>query len=203
MGSLDHYPQDLAPLVAAARAGGRAAFTQLVERYHRLVFKIALYKASDLTDAEDITQDVFLHAFRSLPNLREPQAFTSWLISLTHNRAHRFCRRRQRQRAALERVRREQEVRTDRELRATRLYGPEAGAAGIGELVRDLPAEYRQALTWKYLDGESYEQIGARLSLSFHQVDYLLRKAKRALRTAVTRQERTREGKAAGESLLS
>jgi DNA-directed RNA polymerase specialized sigma24 family protein len=57
----------------------------------------------------------------------------------------------------------------------------------VVELVRSLGDEYRLALVWKYLEGCSYEEIGERLSMSFNQVDYLLRKAKTALRDAVER----------------
>ncbi|MEE8142847.1 MAG: sigma-70 family RNA polymerase sigma factor [Planctomycetota bacterium] len=192
---------EIAELVAAGRAGDRAAFEKLVERYHRLIFKIALYKASHRSDAEDITQDVLLHAYRSLPQLREPQAFLGWLISLTHNRAHRFLSRRRNQRQAMEEARRQLEVRADQAMRAQDRAETSEPLA-VGELVRSLPEEYRLALTWKYLEGHSYQEIGKRLSLSFHQVDYLLRRAKNALRVAVEREQPQREGKTTGEKLL-
>ncbi len=176
--------RDLAQLAAAAQAGERTAFEELVQRCHRLVFKIAFHKTSHRTDAEDVTQEVFLHAFRSLGRLREPQAFLSWLIAIAHNRANRFCRSRQSRRRTGEEARQQLELekeRQDREL--TRSEEP--AAENVRELVRALPEEYRQALTWKYLDGFSYEEIGKHLSLSFNQVDYLLRRAKKALRGAM------------------
>ena len=80
---------------------------ELFERYNRLVFKIALHKAGERMDAEDITQDVFLHVYRSLPNLREPQAFVGWLIAIAHNRANRFCRARKSRRDAHKHARQE------------------------------------------------------------------------------------------------
>ncbi|MEM7164305.1 MAG: sigma-70 family RNA polymerase sigma factor [Planctomycetota bacterium] len=173
-------PEEVA-LVVAAQEGSETAFAALVETYHRLVFKVAYNKCSDHTDAEDLTQEILLHAFRSLPSLREPKAFLGWLLSLSHNRIHRFLRQRRTKIVALDELRR----RAEEEQR----YGADEPVDGsIPEVVKSLPEDFRLALTWKYLDGCSYTEIGERLSMSFHQVDYLLRRAKNALRAAVQRE---------------
>ncbi len=179
-------PEDAA-LARAAAGGDREAFKTLIERYHRLIYKIAYRKSRNEADSEDIVQDVCLHAWRSLPKLRDPQAFLGWLMAIGHNRANRYCDRRRRKIVILDEARRTLE---EREFaRADRADADEDG----GELVRRLPDEMRLALTWKYLDGCSYEEIGERLDMSFHQVDYLLRRAKSALRREVERVERSPE----------
>ena len=50
----------------------------------------------------------------------------------------------------------------------------------------------RLALTWKYVDGLDYDTIGERLSLSFHQVDYLMRRARKALKALLDQRETVR-----------
>ncbi|MGE3165884.1 MAG: RNA polymerase sigma factor [Planctomycetota bacterium] len=191
-------PNDVS-LAIAARDGDRSAFAQLVERYHRLIYKIAYHKCNHAGDAEDVTQEVFLHAFRSLPKLRDPQAFLGWLLAIAHHRGNRFCRRRQAKVIAFEEARKELRAGSERQERAAGLApNGEAGEAEpnhLGQLVGSLPDEFRLALTWKYLDGCSYDQIGERLSMSFNQVDYLLRRAKKALRQVVSRESQKREGK--------
>lgn len=184
-------------LAGAAREGDETAFELLVDRYHRLIFKIAYNKCNHAMDAEDLTQEIFLHAFRSLPNLRDPQAFLGWLLAIAHNRGNRFCRSRQGKIIALETARQELQAahhparaRLTEEVQA---HEPEEG--GVSQLVGSLPDEYRLALTWKYLDGSSYDEIGERLSMSFNQVDYLMRRAKKALRTLVERENRKQEGR--------
>jgi len=181
-----------AALALRAGAGDAAAFRTLIERYHRLIYKIARRKAGNEADAEDIVQDVSLHAWRSLPKLRDPQAFLGWLMAIAQNRANRFCDRRRRKVVVLDEARHTLEERERG--RAERADADEEG----GELVRRLPDEMRLALTWKYLDGCSYEEIGERLDMSFHQVDYLLRRAKAALRREVERVERPAEEGHAG-----
>ena len=178
---------DDAQLARESQRGDRAAFTTLINKYHALVFRIAVHKCGHRNDAEDLTQEIFFHAFRSLPRLRDPNAFLGWLIAIAHNRAHRFFRSRRAKVTALEEARRERQLEVDR-----RSKNPDDNEA-VAELVHTLPDEYRLALTWKYLEGSSYEEIGERLSLSFHQVDYLLRRAKKALRDATQRDRRLRE----------
>lgn len=183
-------PAEDAELARAAQQGDQAAFEQIVAKYHRLVFKIAYRKASHPTDAEDLTQEVFLHAFRSLPNLREPQAFLGWLMAIAHNRCNRFCRTRQAKIIALEEARKELQASSHPARKKLLETTPNEAApedADVSELVQSLPEEFRWALTWKYLEGCSYDEIGERLSMSFNQVDYLLRRAKNELRALVER----------------
>ncbi len=175
-------------LAERARRGDRAAFTQLVERFHRMVYKVVLHRCRDARDAEDVSQDVFLHAYRSIGGLREPDAFVSWLLRIAQHRALRFHRNRARRAIVLAEA--ADEVRR----RAADSAGPAHEDRGAEELVAGLPECERMALRWKYLEGCSYEEIGERLSMSFHQVDYLLRKAKRALRAAVLGARRRLEG---------
>mgnify|MGYP002624638094 CR=1 FL=1 len=73
----------VAQLVRAAQSGDRDAFGALVERFERTVFAIALRRLRDYSDAEELTQDVFLQAFTKLDQLREPAAFGGWLRSIT------------------------------------------------------------------------------------------------------------------------
>lgn len=172
------------PAAARESLESEQAFALLVERYSRLVFKIAYGKANDREDAEDICQDVFLHAHRSLPRIRDPQAFLGWLMAITHNRANRYCRTRASRRRRLDVARDAARIEADRQAREQHSV-VEKPEETVTDAVRELPDDYRNALQWKYVDGLSYEEIGDRLTMSFHQVDYLLRKAKRALKANV------------------
>lgn len=73
----------VADLVRAAQAGDRNAFGELVERYQRAVFAIALRRLRDYSEAEELTQDVLLQAFTKLDQLRQPECFGGWLRSIT------------------------------------------------------------------------------------------------------------------------
>lgn len=82
-------------LVRAAQAGDRAAFGELVERYERHVFAVALRRMKDYSEAEELVQDVFMQAMQKLTQLRQPECFGGWLRSITHRMAiNRAVRRR-------------------------------------------------------------------------------------------------------------
>ena len=175
-------------LVRRAAGGDEAAFGVLIERFGGLVLGLSRRKVGR-DDADDVAQDALLHIWRSLPSLREPRAFIGWLSRLVQNRAHRWIQQKQRKRVVLQQARSEL-------LARARHRSKESTSFETDELVQRLPDEMRLALQWKYIEGHSYEEIGERLSLSFHQVDYLMRRARKALREELKRSESAKGGSA-------
>jgi RNA polymerase sigma-70 factor (ECF subfamily) len=74
---------EISQMVLQAQAGNQNAFGQLVERFTPTVQAIALSRLRNATDAQELTQDVFIHMFRKLPQLRDPQCFAGWLRQMT------------------------------------------------------------------------------------------------------------------------
>lgn len=72
-------------LVEAARAGDREAFRVLVERHQGEVFYLALGVLRDPDDAQDVVQEVFIKAYRSLARFRGESRLGTWLYRLTLN----------------------------------------------------------------------------------------------------------------------
>jgi RNA polymerase sigma-70 factor, ECF subfamily len=73
----------LAAQVRAAQRGNREAFGQLVERFQRAVYGVALRRLRNHAEAQELTQEVFVQAMRKIDQLREPEAFGGWLRSIT------------------------------------------------------------------------------------------------------------------------
>ena len=69
--------------VIAARAGDSAAVDRLVAGYLPLVYTIVGRALEGHADVDDVVQDVMLRVLRNLPELREPEAFRSWLVAIT------------------------------------------------------------------------------------------------------------------------
>jgi RNA polymerase sigma-70 factor (ECF subfamily) len=80
-------------LVNRARDGNRAAFAQLVDRFHSDVFRMVYYRIRSRSDAEDIAQDVLLKAFQKIATVKEPARFRGWLFSIALNRIRDFQRK--------------------------------------------------------------------------------------------------------------
>ena len=72
--------------VADAREGDELAFALLVRRYGQPILSICYASVLNPADAEDLAQEVFLAAWRSLPRFRGEAAFSTWLFALARNR---------------------------------------------------------------------------------------------------------------------
>jgi RNA polymerase sigma-70 factor (ECF subfamily) len=79
-------------LAARARDGARSAFAALVTRYQNSVYRIARRMAHSASDAEEITQETFLHAYRGIASFEGGSKFRTWLFRIAVNQALMFRR---------------------------------------------------------------------------------------------------------------
>ena len=66
-------------LVLRAQSGDRVAFDALTREFRRMVMATVLQRIRNQAEAEDVSQDVFLRAFRKLQQLQDPVTFPAWL----------------------------------------------------------------------------------------------------------------------------
>ncbi|MGN2641738.1 RNA polymerase sigma factor [Nocardia takedensis] len=85
MTTIDAVTDD-ATLVSRARDGDVRAYEQLVVRTQGRMFRLATKMLANRSDAEDVVQEVYLDAWRRLPQLEADGAFVSWLYRMTTNR---------------------------------------------------------------------------------------------------------------------
>ena len=76
-------------LVPAAQQGNRAKFGELIGRYERAIYAIAIQRLENSSDAAELTQDIFLRALQSLSKLRDPACFGGWLRTIARRMAGR------------------------------------------------------------------------------------------------------------------
>lgn len=88
-------------LVFRVRRGDREAFGQLYDRYAGLVRSICFETTGDVTCAQDLSQDVFLAAYRQFDQLKDPKCFCAWLISIARLSGRQWRRTRLRDRHRL------------------------------------------------------------------------------------------------------
>ncbi|ACL06118.1 RNA polymerase, sigma-24 subunit, ECF subfamily [Desulfatibacillum aliphaticivorans] len=84
----------LISLVRQARSGDRAAFDQLVRLHHERIYRMVFFRSKKQMDAEDLCQEVFVRAFKSLPKLKEESKFTPWLYAIAGNTVRDYYRKR-------------------------------------------------------------------------------------------------------------
>jgi len=69
------------------------AFSRLTQRFQGDIYRMIFYRIRSRMDAEDLTQDVFVSAYRSIEKLRETNRFRSWLYRIALNRVRDYLRR--------------------------------------------------------------------------------------------------------------
>jgi RNA polymerase sigma-70 factor (ECF subfamily) len=74
---------EITVLVERAKTGDREAYGELVIRFQNSVYAMALSRVRDPLEAQELAQDVFVHAMRKLPQLRDARCFAGWLRRIT------------------------------------------------------------------------------------------------------------------------
>jgi RNA polymerase sigma-70 factor (ECF subfamily) len=75
----------LAELLSRAQQGDSEAFTALYNLYFDRIYRFIFYRTNHQETAEDLAEDVFVKAYKSLPTLKELQTFESWLYQIARN----------------------------------------------------------------------------------------------------------------------
>jgi RNA polymerase sigma-70 factor (ECF subfamily) len=171
-------------LARRARDGDRGAFEELVRRTSRIVYAKFYLETGDPQAAEDLVQETYMRAFRSVHQLLDPVGFRKWLTTVSQSvLIDSFRRAGARRRSAPPRASQEamEGVAAPSE--------EEPGRADTREKVRvilqSLPEEYRLPLTLRYIDGADYESIQMQLGLRPGSLRGLLYRGLQLLRRAV------------------
>ncbi|MDB4905199.1 MAG: polymerase subunit sigma [Mucilaginibacter sp.] len=80
-------------LIEQTLAGNQSAYADLIKRHQRFVFTLALRFAKTREDAEEIAQDCFIKAYRSLASFQGSSKFSTWLYSIVYTTAMTFLRK--------------------------------------------------------------------------------------------------------------
>jgi len=176
--------RDDALLVESARAGDRAAFGLLYERYARLVHGILMARVP-LGEVDDLAQDVFVMALRRLSSLRDGARFGGWLAAIARNRANDHHRH------SVSEVEWSDELpASERESGA--MSNPK-GATSAGEAatilaaIRSLPDAYKETLILRLVEGMTGPEIAERTGLTPGSVRVNLHRGMQQLRDKLER----------------
>jgi RNA polymerase sigma factor (sigma-70 family) len=169
--------------------GDSASFGLLVDKYKASIYALAYSRLHNFHDAEDVTQDVFLKAYKSLRSLRRWDSFLVWLRSITINlckdRIRAQSRRPDREFIEDQRPETLREMSLDPRSDEDALTAREEMLDSLGKALDSLPEIYQQVLMLHYLGGMSGEQISQFLGISHATVRQRLSRARRQLREEV------------------
>ena len=171
-------------LVSQTLAGDRDAFGVLVHKYQDMVFAYAFQKVRNEADAQDVTQEVFLRAYRNLYALRHPHRFRSWLYTIMSNECNRWLARaaKTRQREMMLADAGDDKLRAD----FTHAVTTDAWTEDVEQAISALPDENRVAISMFYMGDCSLKEIAEFLGVSVNTVRGKLHRARRQLGSALS-----------------
>jgi RNA polymerase sigma-70 factor (ECF subfamily) len=171
-------------LIEKAQAGNRAAFEEVVRRTSRLVFARLYLETGDRHWAEDLLQETWLLAYRSLGRLNDPNRLRPWLLTIAQNVLIDALRRQSRKKRtppARSEVHALAEVPCPAPSPHQDAERAEMHDQALAAL-RSLPEEYRLPLTLRYITGADYETIETQLGLTNGALRGLLHRGLKILR---------------------
>lgn len=161
-------------------AGSKQEFCFLVDRYKQKIYGLLRGMGASPMDAQDLTQETFIKAYRKLASHQPDKSFASWLYTIAanllkdHKKKHRF------------------EEHPIGQVETAVSDGPEQSVlqterrTEFQRLLALLPANYRMALLLRYTNDLSYEEIGEVLEVSVSKVQNDLYRAKKRLKQIMT-----------------
>ena len=177
--AFDESASDL-ELCRIAADGNLAAFELIYQRYHRRTYSLTLRMTSSQTEAEDLTQEVFIQLFRKIGSFRGDSAFSTWLHRLTVNQVLMHFRRRS--------VKNEK-TSEDGEMPEQTVHGtsnpnrmPVVDRIALKNAVAELPNGYRNVFVLHDVEGFEHEEVARMMGISVGTSKSQLHKARLKLR---------------------
>jgi len=173
-------------LIARALRGDSEALQTLVESNHKQVYALCLRMTRSVPDAEDLTQDAFVHVLSKLRTFRGKSALSTWIYRIATNTTLMHFRKNQRYTASLDTPRENEngemvyEVsQTDRQLKSA------VNRLALTRALDDLPAGCRNILVMHDVEGYAHREIARSLRCATGTSKSQLHKARRKMREAL------------------
>ena len=176
-------------LIADLCEGDETALAPLVEKYKRMVYRLAIQITKNHADADDVMQETFIKVYRSIRTFRKDAAFETWLYRIAVNEALNFVKRRERQRTSTLETVSETEYETTLRYRVQIANDPHAHAEKaelrrhVTEAVNTLSLKHRTVVILHEFEGLTHAEIASILNCSEGTVRSRLHYARKKLRT--------------------
>jgi len=167
--------------IELAAAGDMKAFEKLYQTYYRHVYSRCLRMTRNVSESEDLTQDVFVHLFHTLKSFRGESSFTTWLHRLTVNAVLMHFRKQSRRPEGLT-------IDIETSIEALNSKPQILNRITLDEAIRKLSPGYRAVLVLHDIEGYEHKEIAKILGCSEGTSKSQLHKARIRLRGWLAKQ---------------
>jgi RNA polymerase sigma factor (sigma-70 family) len=162
--------------------GEPSAFALLVERYQNYVFTLVLRMVGNREDAEEIAQDVFVKAYRSLAGFRGESKFSTWLFTIARTTGISFLRRRKPDLQSLDDERIQSRIEPRSSADTSSSIEHKSRQAMVSQAIGMLHADDNQVLTLFYKGEQTLDEIGKIMGLDPNTIKVKLHRARHRLK---------------------
>jgi len=178
---IGHLHETDAELLRRAQRGDDEAFHQLVDRHAGGLFKLAFALVGNAADAEDVMQETFLGALKTIRGFERRSSVKTWLCRILSKRAAR-CHRARRRHAAVP-MENDTEPSATSETKGVPTSDAVDARLDMTEMIGALSAEHREVVVLRELEGMSYAEIAEVLNVPIGTVESRLYRARQELRS--------------------
>jgi RNA polymerase sigma-70 factor, ECF subfamily len=191
-----------AALMLRVKQGDTAAFTELVEKYKQPIMNLAYRTVRDMTEAEDLAQNVFVQVYKSAARYKSTAKFSTWLFTIARNLCLNEIRRRSRHRAeSLDATHPEQDDQPLQQYEDKKTFSPPESllqgelSQQIDRALADLPENQRSAILLCRQEELSYKEIAEALGCSVSATKSLIHRGRETLKERLKAYLRTGESR--------
>ena len=186
---MSQYSNDTTLREIESQEGQSLDFAEVFREYRRPIYNYLLRMTQNQAEAEDLTQETFIRAHRSLPTFRGEASLSTWLYRIATNASLDHFRRQTTRQAGtalpLEKIEFDEDRDSDVPSSPEQLAACSEMSACVQELVQCLPPDHRAVLVLKDLQGLKNREIAEVLDCSLATVKIRLHRARTKLREAL------------------
>jgi RNA polymerase sigma-70 factor (ECF subfamily) len=166
-------------------SGEQVLFSQLVERYQSYVFTLVHRFTSNREDAEEISQDVFVKAYRSLADFRGEAKFSTWLYTIVRTSCITFLRKKKLDTTSIDNERTLEQLENRESGFNADTIESKSRHAMVNAAIRQLSPNDSQILTLFYKGEQSLEEIGLIMGMEPNTIKVKLHRARNRLKEKI------------------
>jgi RNA polymerase sigma-70 factor, ECF subfamily len=165
-------------LVDRAAGGNTEAFGRLYDLYAGRIYSHIYYRTSNIEDARDLTQEVFIKAWQALPKYRQTRTpFLGWLFTISHNRVIDYYRTKKDHAYLNNEI-----IMEDRGRSPEKLLEDQFTQQEVRQAVLRLPEDQQQVILMSFIEGFEYGEIAAALNKSEGNIRVIMHRALKKMR---------------------
>lgn len=179
----NQFEFNVEPIIERAKAGDTAAFGQLYDIYSDRIYRHIYYRTSNMEDAKDLTQEVFIKAWHALPSYKLGKTpFLGWLFTISHNHVIDYYRTKKDDAYLNDSI-----VIEDGRPSPEMLVEAKFTQQEIKRAILQLPDDQQQVILMFFIEGFNYNEIATTLQKSEGNIRVIMHRALKRMREMLHR----------------